>query len=586
MLNETGLTSPFSSKMMFKRFMETFLDVKNFEGCVSIKLEKDQYKIPDLNTFASFKSVFEEAFLTLPRIDHPMLLGLHSNQEMLSNHSQSKEMFKVLTNFFGDSKIEELEEKILSKQTIKELVEPIKTNKEEDLAMKSSRKSLEYSLALSSASEQRAKLTRERISIIEAAIDAFAASSFDEMFAELHRFQENNARMSEAAVSASNPKANPYSAYKSQEMDSMKSGGFSPDRRDESASMNSDATVNATQVTFLRNKFKKTFLSHELRTLKHIAGWLHHDLQVMRATLRGQTISEVDGPTTKQLSDFFSNQIPEIWKQRVANLNVDLETFSAFVKSLLLKTDQIYNLTVMLKCDLPPVLPINRLLDAQSLFVSFMNASASVKGLNLHQCVFLLSRPKQTLKATQNNTTALSAQTFKFNGLRIRGGTIDHATGLLVEEHSREFESLLGILAVEVVQAPAIPARFVSQYEDEVSHLPFFLHHEDHLNTMNLRNEFYTDRWAEQFRRTDTLQLKNTTQAGPEQSIKARLQRQLTSGPELETDELHAVRIPVYFSTQADGCPLHALPCYLYAYSKLPQPDWTNKCTFACLENL
>lgn len=587
LLNETGLTSPYISKIGFKRFMETYLEVTNFEGSVNIKLEKDLYKIPHLSTFASFKTLFEEALAPLPRIDNPLLLGLHRNQEMLSTYTQSKELFKILTNYFGDAKIEELEEKLLSKQVIGELVESIKTESEDELLFRVSKKSVEYSMMISAASEQQIKILKERISIIEGTIEAFGQKLFEEMATELQNSTDANKMKSEAVASLSNPKQNPFSAYKSHEMDSMRSGGFSPDRRDDSRSANSEATIQESQVNQVKNKFKNSFLSHEMKTLKEISVWMLQDLNIMRTVLRTDANSGADYFRSEILVHFYNNQVPPIWKNRLTDLNINLENFASFLRSLLLKIDQLYNLIVMLKCELPPVIPINRLLDPQSLFVNYLNVTAGLKGLNFYHCVFVLSKWSHNPKGSSQLGYNQNSQGFRINGLRIRGGAIDDSTGLLVEEHPREFESPLDILTVEIIQAPPIPSPLLMEYQDEIPHLPFLLHHPDHKNTLNLRNSFYQTQWDTQFQKMDCLSLKHSQNTGVAQhEIKSRLKRQLTSGPELETEELHSVRVPVYLSTFAGVSPLGGLQSYLYLFSKIPQVDWTNKCTFACLDNL
>ena len=86
LLDGQSLTNPFMSKITVKTFIETFM-ARDMDGVLSLRVERELYVIPKLSSYDNFNDVFKEGILTLPANDNPKIMGLHNNQEIITNYS-------------------------------------------------------------------------------------------------------------------------------------------------------------------------------------------------------------------------------------------------------------------------------------------------------------------------------------------------------------------------------------------------------------------------------------------------------------------------------------------------------------------
>ena len=66
---------------------------------------------------------------------------------------------------------------------------------------------------------------------------------------------------------------------------------------------------------------------------------------------------------------FYKNEIPDFWVSEVSSFNIEINNFESFLKSIMIKFDNLYYLSVELP-KLPPILAIDRILDPASFFIN------------------------------------------------------------------------------------------------------------------------------------------------------------------------------------------------------------------------
>ena len=109
-------------------------------------------------------------------------------------------------------------------------------------------------------------------------------------------------------------------------------------KKEESVSFISEMTSKG-KFNHSRNKFKRSFLIHEFKTIKRVTDWLTFDLNLVKMYLHGEHVQKLKDHTISVLQSFNVNEVPTCWYKRLGQLNVSIENFSQMIRSLLLKFD-------------------------------------------------------------------------------------------------------------------------------------------------------------------------------------------------------------------------------------------------------
>ena len=432
-LSFPSLTTPHASKLSLKNFIETYMG-KHFEGNISITIEKETYVIPKTTAHRSFKEVFEEGILPLPSYDNLKFMGFKNNQEMLANYSIAKDSFKLLSSYFHETKLEDLDDKLLDKTNVAELQATIKKTTE-DLQQACYASFLEYSLLLIDRYEDNLNFSKDASEIVNGVTSVLSQKYFDKMVAFLNNLSSIPSGGKTPASKI--PKGLKLGAG---EDGSIRSGEF---KKDDSTSLKS---IEKPAINFIKTRFRKSFLLHEFKTLRKLSEWVCRDLNLLRLYLSGEPVYRTKEYAGEILHHFFVNQVPPSWIQKLGLLNLGRSSFSSLVKSLLIKFDQVYSLIVKLRSELPPVIPVNRLLDPHSFFLNLLHVNCRLRNMHIGNCVF-------TLRTANDRQYPESSTTLLMTGLKIVGGALDLMAGELIEENAREFAYDIGRMYLDVVDA-------------------------------------------------------------------------------------------------------------------------------------
>jgi hypothetical protein len=577
-LNAYTFEGPFVSPLAFKTFLETYI-VKSIAGVITLKIENETYVIPKQSSYTSFHKVFEEGILKLPTVDNPKIVGLQNNQEICANYSISKEAFKHLTNYFHDTKLEQLDDKILDKQQFSEFSQLLARKVGEGEEDPSIIGYLELASLVLDRYESTLGYAKDNSKILGNICTVLGPKYFDHMKASLFNL---SATSTNELISPN--KANKASGYSIKFVDNVEHASYrsaererdnqAQHKKDDSLSYKSEGPNKAAGQ--FRAKFALTLLVHEYKSLKRIVDLIVRDLSLAKLYLTGEPVNLVKERAGSVLRDFYLNQIPDFWRPILLELNLSYENFSVMIRSVLVKFDQIYNLIVKLKGELPPIIPVNRLLDPQAFFINFLNTNCRLRNLSAIHCVF-------TLRSTSDKSYPHSQSTLKITGLTVKGGSLDPITGELVEENAREFDSGLGRLYLEVAEAEPIDP---NMQDDGSVHMSFISLNKSRNNHTSLLYSYYRSMHKDTIRPSSLLQRKSLekTPEDIQRDMRNRLKRQLTMDAQGEYNQgKHIVRIPVYFSPVSEISPLASIRFFLYAASTHPQMHWTNKATHVCL---
>jgi hypothetical protein len=562
----------FSSRLALKIFIETYM-VKNLDLALSLHIEKESYTIPKIESFEHFKDTFQEGILQLPAIDNPKIMGFRNNEEIIANYEQSKESFKLLTNYFYETKPEELDDRLLSKIQTNEFQTVLKKTPKE-LADWSTNSYLEYTLAIIDKYEETVGFSTESAKIIIEIAEALNYKIFEQIGQALSVMSapsvvENN-------TPGRSSKANLPSYIKiSDHEQSVKSNdryqtSIKEKEKEDSHSLNSH-DMKKSKVAAFKSKFSRSYLLMEYKALKEIADWITRDLNIAKMYLCGEPIFRLDHITAPILKSFYLNEVPDVWKERLYSKNIRQENLTLMFKSLLMKLDQIYSLTVKLKGELPPIIPIDRLLDPESFFINLWHAHCRLRSLSFHSCVF-------TLRSCRVKNHVESPSTIKISGLCIRGGSIDPLSGELVDESPREFSSPLNSMYLDIVEADT----FEATIDQDPIHASFVMLNQSSSNEKTMRKEYFKEMTKEVINPSTLMMEKGQSRGSAftmRRDMTQRFRKQLTM--EIQSDSTkYCVRIPIYLSESDQLNTLTRMEFFMYCYSSLPQIHWLNKGTF------
>ena len=116
-------------------------------------------------------------------------------------------------------------------------------------------------------------------------------------------------------------------------------------------------------------EYRKNFLLDEYRKLKKIILIIEKDLTIAKNYLDGEVNHRNKALSIQILDRFYKNEIPDFWLSEVSSFNIEITNFESFLKSIMIKFDNLYYLSIELP-KLPPILAIDRLLDPASFFVN------------------------------------------------------------------------------------------------------------------------------------------------------------------------------------------------------------------------
>lgn len=571
----------FTSRLALKTFIETYM-VKNLELSLSLRIEKETYSIPKIESFDNFKDVFQEGILPLPVIDNPKIMGFRNNEEIIGNYSKSKESFRLLTNYFYETKTEDLDEKLLNKSQTTEFQVLLRKSPAE-LADSGLSGYLEYSLSIIEKYEDTIGFSTDSAKIISEIADAFNPKIFEQIGQSLNLMSPPQAVDTTTPGNRSSKGNLPsYIMKTSDHEQSVKSNDKyqtsirEKTEKEESRSMNSFESKK-TKVAAFKTKFSRSYLIIEFKALLEISEWLTRDLNITKMYLSGEPIFRLDQLATPILKSFYLNEVPQSWKLRLTSKNINLGNFTQMLKSLLMKLDQLFSLTVKLKGDLPPIIPIDRLLDPESFFVNLWHAHCKLRNISYNDCVF-------TLKSCRVKDYQETPSTIRISGLCIRGGSIDPITGELVDESPREFSSPLSSLFLDIVETDS---KDTFNYE-ESNHAIFVMLNQNSNNAKSMRKEFFKE-MAKELNNPASLTIdKNSSKNSPvniKRDLTQRFRKQLTMDFQSEATK-YCVRIPVFFSHGEHHESLAKMDFYLYCYSALSQIHWINRGTYVKLQDV
>lgn len=576
-MNCNQLTNLETSKLSIKVFIETYM-VKNLEGALSLKIEKEQYTIPKLEDFSSFKDVFQEGILTLPSIDNPKIFGLKNNEEIIANYEISKSSFKFLTLNFTEARLDELDERLLSRVQTTEFQTLIRKSPSEleDLAQTSF---IDYAISIVSKYEQRMDSARDSVKVISEITQALNFKIFEQIAQAITQLEQPEINDTHSPERSSKGQLPVFSKKNDQDAMSAKSStggvGLQFKEKEESQSLKSNENSKNKLLVF-KAKFSSSFLKVELNSMKKLADFIVRDLNIVKMQMLGDPIFRMNQKNKSMLAGFSCNEVPEEWKYKLLSLNISQENLTKFFRSLLLKLDQLFNLSVKLKGDLPPIIPVNRLLDPESFFMNLLYMNSKFRNLSLYNCAF-------TLRSCKDRGFKETQSTIKITGFSVRGGSIDPVNGELVEELPREFNSLMGPLFLDIIETDCSE----SAIELEPAHFAFLMKNAKATTEKSLKSEFYKN-YRKEVTNPPSLILSEQKQGGAQSQVALkremtmRIRRQLTMEIESETVK-YPVRIPVQLSYRPSGSQITRADFYLYCYSALPQIHWINKGTVVTL---
>jgi hypothetical protein len=574
---DKNVSDMFTSRLALKIFMETYM-VKNLDLALSLRIEKETYNIPKVESFDNFKDVFQEGILPLPSIDNLKIMGFRNNEEIIGNYTRSKDSFRLLTNYFYETRTEDLDEKLLNKSQTTEFQTLLKKSPR-DLADLGLTSYLEYSLSIIEKYEDMVGFSTDSVKIIIEIAEAFNPKIFEQIGQSLNLMSPAQGLDSNTPGRSSKANLPSYILKASDLEQSVKSTDKhqtsirDKTEKEDSHSLNSFENKK-TKVAAFKVKFSRSYLLLEFKAILKIADWITRDLSIAKMYLCGEPIFRLDHIASPILKSFYLNEVPNVWKERLYSKNVNFENFTLLLKSLLMKLDQLFSLTVKLKGDLPPIIPIDRLLDPESFFINLWHAHCKLRMISYPSCVF-------TLRSCKVKDYTESSSTIKISGLCVRGGCIDPITGELVDESPREFSSPLSSMFLDVVEAES----FDIFSDQEPNHATFVMLNPSGSNAKNMRKEFFKE-MAKEVNNPSTLAFdKNSSKNSPVQmkrDMNMRFRKQLTM--EIQSDTIkYCVRIPIYFSSSEQPQSLAKIDFYLYCYSALPQIHWINRGSFVKL---
>lgn len=374
------------SPLLFENLFEIFVFSSTSKN-VMLSYGRQRYLLPgsDLSN-KTFSEVFEHCLLTYPYLDNIKLMGLKNNEEKLINYKISRKTFKLLSNLFKDTGIADEKTNYLDHHTLNLFVE-LNQGSDDQIIDASVVDSLEYGVEIMTAFEKHSQKKNSASQLLKEIIEGFD----DEAFALIEETLLGKRISSPASGSPMNKRRR-----------NMKTGGISPiklnrSKEEDQGSKKRKSDFNRTHTfktfAFQQNvvqnsdllEYKKYFLLHEFRTLKRIIHIVLSDLRMAKYYLDGEVNHRSKERALKILNCFNKNEIPSSWIDKLSSFNLCLRDFSMLIRSLMMKYDNLFYLSISLNGIMPPILDISRLLDPSS----FLSNAALFNNLKFDVNFFL-----------------------------------------------------------------------------------------------------------------------------------------------------------------------------------------------------
>lgn len=127
----------------------------------------------------------------------------------------------------------------------------------------------------------------------------------------------------------------------------------------------------------LQNEVLRSILITESKSLSEIYIKVIKDLSLVKDYLNGEVNHREKESINTIMKGLLKNQIPKTWINRFSFYNLKFDTIPSFIKSFLFKIDFLYNISVTLRDNPPPVLLINRFLNPASFFTNLVRLNSA-----------------------------------------------------------------------------------------------------------------------------------------------------------------------------------------------------------------
>lgn len=358
------------SPLLFENFFEIFVYSSTSKN-VMLNFGRQKYLLPGSNLANSeFPLVFKHCLMKYPYLDNIKLMGLKNNEEKLINYKTSRNSFKLLSNLFKETGIGDEKSNYLDYNTLNLFVQ-LNQGTDEEVIDASVVDSLEYGVEIMTAFEKNSQRKNTASKLLQDIIEGFD----DEAFA---LFEETLLGERVSSPASGSPIRMKRDFSRGDHLMSPVRRKFKEDMMKYSSPATqevfSKSTMNYKTFAFQKNNFqnkdlleyKKYFLLHEFRTLKRLISIVLTDLRMAKYYLDGEVNHRSKKRAIEILDSFYKNKIPEPWIEKLSSFNLCMKDFSLLIRSLMMKYDNLYYLTISLHNIMPPILDLSRLLDPSS----------------------------------------------------------------------------------------------------------------------------------------------------------------------------------------------------------------------------
>lgn len=394
-----------------------------------------------------------------------------------------------------------------------------------------------------------------------------------------------------------------------------------------------------TKTLFTAHDIKNNYFLHEIKLLAKILRICSRDLIGVRNYLNGKMIENIKAKYLSTLDALHNNKVPFHWRREFSELNISFSDYTSFIKSFLRKADAIYGTINNLNLNLPPVIPIGHILDPKAFIMNLLWYDALTKKRSPMDTTISIKKYEGTIDNINKNS-------WKLNGILIKGGKLDLRSGILYNEAKRELRSELGMLSLEfgsfdrsyvdyIEGEPSVPLyvlpekyRVSNMEEDFFKQIGGSLHHKEfsraNIIPCHEENPAPAEGMTHQEKSKidaakglvqsevigiDVVDPANepTKDAGPKipdagtgnPTLDAGTKRQPSAGGDFKgsstifndadeegNDVIHIVRLPLLFNAHSYVIPMNDLKFYIYCYSFYSQNYWIEKGTYATIEDI
>ena len=319
------------------------------------------------------------------------------------------------------------------------------------------------------------------------------------------------------------------------------------------------------------NDVGRNYFQHEAKIILKIYKIINEDLTLTKYFLDGKKLDNIQDRYHIILNNLYANEVPQVWRDEFSQLNLCFKNYCLFIKSLLKKLDSIYSTIISLNTSQPPVIPISRQLDPKTFLINLV----WYEGLNSGRSPMDMTI---SIRPFEGTTESLAIhKLWKLNGIKIRGGKQDLVLGMLNNENKRELTTDIGTVCLEF---QGFERSSYDYLEGEPS-VPFFVQPKSYA-ACNMEQD-YLKNMAKELRNTQFLykDLKQDDDEAAKDQVKT-IHKFSMAQP---LGIMHIVRIPIIFTQVHNALPINDMKFYLYCYSLFPQIYWTQKGTFASIED-